>query len=193
MATTAAILKINFRHLFSNLRLLWAETCSLATGWHLDRNKLKLCWSKIQDGCNGSAPLNKMAARAKKIQNLQTTSRPWSLAWFQNICTEVFHQLPSTKITKKALLGWTKWQPELKIEALKDISSTASVLGPVVQSNVSLTSSLRVISLTVLADSIYNILIFFAEKMWVAFALQKLLTFFQQKISAYLRITRCKF
>ena len=51
-------------------------------------------------------------------------------------------------------------------------------LGPVVQSVVSLTSSLRVISLTVLADSIYNFLIFFAEKMWVAFALQKLLTFF---------------
>ena len=39
------------------------------------------------------------------------------------------------------------------------------VLGPVVQSVVNLTSSLRVISLTVLADSIYNILIFFAEKM----------------------------
>ena len=36
--------------------------------------------------------------------------------------------------------------------------------GPVVQSVVSLTSSLRVISLTVLADSIYNILIFFSEK-----------------------------
>ena len=53
--------------------------------------------------------------------------------------------------------------------------------GPVVQSVVRLTSSLRVISLTVLADSIHNILIFFAEKMWVAFALQKLLTFFQQK------------
>ena len=65
--------------------------------------------------------------------------------------------------------------------------------GPVVQSVVSLTRSLRVISLSVLADSIHNILIFFAEKMWVAFALQKLLTFFQQKISAYLRITRCKF
>ena len=54
-------------------------------------------------------------------------------------------------------------------------------LGPVVQSVVSLTNSLRIISLTVLADSIHNILIFFAEKMWVAFALQKLLTFFQQK------------
>ena len=37
--------------------------------------------------------------------------------------------------------------------------------GPVVQSVVSLTSSLRVILLTVLADSIYNILIFFAETM----------------------------
>ena len=57
--------------------------------------------------------------------------------------------------------------------------------GPVVKSVVSLTSSLRVISLTVLADSIHNILIFFAEKMWVAFALQKLLTFFQPKNSAY--------
>ena len=55
------------------------------------------------------------------------------------------------------------------------------IQGPVVQSVVSLTSSLRIISLTVLTDSIYNILIFFAEKMWVAFALQKLLTFFQQK------------
>ena len=41
----------------------------------------------------------------------------------------------------------------------------ANFHGPVVQSVVSLTSSLRVISLTVLADSIHNILIFFAEKM----------------------------
>ena len=38
-------------------------------------------------------------------------------------------------------------------------------LGLVVQSVVSLTSSLRVILLTVLAESIYNILIIFAEKM----------------------------
>ena len=41
----------------------------------------------------------------------------------------------------------------------------AEVLGPVAQSVVSLMSSLRVISLTVLADSLYNILILFAEKM----------------------------
>ena len=38
-------------------------------------------------------------------------------------------------------------------------------LGPVVQSVVSLMSSLRVISLTVLVGTIYNILKFFAEKM----------------------------
>ena len=42
------------------------------------------------------------------------------------------------------------------------------MLGLVVQSIVSLTSLLRVISLTILADSIHNILILFAEKMWVA-------------------------
>ena len=54
----------------------------------------------------------------------------------------------------------------------------ALVLGAVVQSAVSLTSLLRVISLTVLGDSVYNIR-----------ALQKLLIFFQQKIWAYLRIS----
>ena len=45
------------------------------------------------------------------------------------------------------------------------VFQTLDHLGPVVQSVVSLTSLLRVISLTILADSIYNILIFFAEKM----------------------------
>ena len=45
------------------------------------------------------------------------------------------------------------------------IPCSLNSLGPVVQSVVSLTSSLRVISLTVLADSVYNIMIFFAEKM----------------------------
>ena len=48
---------------------LWAEICSVATGWLLDRNKLKLCQSEIQDGRNGSTPLNIMAARAKNRQS----------------------------------------------------------------------------------------------------------------------------
>ena len=47
----------------------------------------------------------------------------------------------------------------------RDFEHAHDDLGPVVQSVVSLTSSFRVISLTVLADSMYNILIFFAEKM----------------------------
>ena len=80
----------------------------------------------------------------------------------------------------------------MSIEA-NHVYANMKLLGPVVQSIVSLTSSLRVISLTVLGDSIHSILIFFAEKMWVAFAVQKLLTFFQQKISEYLPITWCKF
>ena len=47
---------------------------------------------------------------------------------------------------------------------LQGMHTTIVNQGPVVQSVISLTNSLRVISLTVLADSIYNILIFFAEK-----------------------------
>ena len=53
----------------------------------------------------------------------------------------------------------------LNMSSVKHIFHAGKTLGPVVQSVVSLTSSLRVILLTVLADSIYNILIFFAEKM----------------------------
>ena len=55
----------------------------------------------------------------------------------------------------------------LKISWFPDVvgfSLTENALGPVVRSIVSLTSSLKVISLTVLADSIHNILIYFAEK-----------------------------
>ena len=60
-----------------------------------------------------------------------------------------------------------------------------SVLSPllciIVQSNVSLMSSLRVISLTVLADSIYNILIFFAEKNVSSFCTAKATHIFSAK------------
>ena len=53
-----------------------------------------------------------------------------------------------------------EWQPmQIHIKLLKDLDDDDQ--GLVVQSVVSLTSSLRVISLTVLADSIHNILIFF--------------------------------
>ena len=53
--------------------------------------------------------------------------------------------------------------------------------GPVVQSIVSLTKSLVSDSLSLLVHLKSSVLIFFAEKMGGAFALQKLLTFFRQK------------
>ena len=71
--------------------------------------------------------------------------------------------------------------------------NTLLLQGPVVQSIVSLTSLLRVISLTVLADSIYNILIFFAEKNVSSFCTAKATHIFSEKILAYLRISQCKF
>ena len=82
-------------------------------------------------------------------------------------------------------------QPALEIPF--GYSNHAKLLGPVVQSVVSLTSSLRIISLTVLADSVYNILKFFAEKCEKLLHCKSYSHFFQQKISAYLRITQCKF
>ena len=59
--------------------------------------------------------------------------------------------------------------------------------GPVVQSIVSLTSSLRGQLVKCFMTLLPNTPIFFAENMREAFALQKLLTFFQQKILAHLR------
>ena len=53
--------------------------------------------------------------------------------------------------------------------------------GPVVQSIVSLTSSLRGRLVKCFSTSQSNTLIFFVDKMREAFALQKLLTFYQQK------------
>ena len=59
--------------------------------------------------------------------------------------------------------------------------------GQVVQSMVSLTSSLRGQLVKCCMTFLPNILIFFVEKMIEAFAQQKLLTFFQKKKLAYIR------
>ena len=71
-----------------------------------------------------------------------------------------------------SIKSFTLKSDSVGISVLKMSSSLVSIRvmgvraqGPVVQSIVSLTSLLRVISLTVLMDSIHNILIFFAEKM----------------------------
>ena len=64
------------------------------------------------------------------------------------------------------ICSYKETQKKKHTKTLHKLHLTSPImLGPVVRSIFSLMSSLRVISLTVLADSIYNILIFFAEKM----------------------------
>ena len=85
--------------------------------------------------------------------------------------------------------------PELLLTRIKELSVEhpfptvmyMGVLGPVVQSIVSLTSSLRGQLVKCFTTLLLSKPIFFVEKMREAFALQKLLTFFQQKILAYFR------
>ena len=64
---------------------------------------------------------------------------------------------------------------------------------PVVQSIVSLTKLLVNDLLSLLVRLKSSVLIFFAEKMWGAFAVQKLLTFFRQKMAVFLCIICLKF
>ena len=68
----------------------------------------------------------------------------------------------------------------------KELLLKERIQGPV-QSIVSLTSSLRGQLVKCFKTLLPNTLIFSVEKMREAFALQKLLTFFQQKILAYFR------
>ena len=70
---------------------------------------------------------------------------------------------------------------QLAVFHLQALIASLLLLGPVVQSVVSLTSSLRVIWLTVLADSIHNILIFFAEKNVCSFCIAKATHIFSAK------------
>ena len=58
--------------------------------------------------------------------------------------------------------------------------------GPVVQSIVSLTMSLRRELVKYMPTILSKTLLCFVGKMWDSFALQKILTFFQQKITVLL-------
>ena len=90
--------------------------------------------------------------------------------------TENQKQCPSTFHRKG---GGQKKRGGCSTSAYK--ADAAVHLGPVVQSVVSLMSSLRVISLTVLADSIHNILIFFVEKNVNSFCTAKATHIFSTK------------
>ena len=70
---------------------------------------------------------------------------------------------------------------------MSPMSPGAKDLGPVVQSIVSLTGLLRGQLVKCFTTLYLNTLIFWAEKIREPFAMQKLLTFFQQKILTYFR------
>ena len=92
------------------------------------------------------------------VKNEKIYSRLLSAEILPNILSININQKNKQHHEKKSLVEGIKSSGWLNGELTE-------LLGPVVQSIVSLTSSLRVISLTVLANSIYNIMIFFAEKM----------------------------
>ena len=81
------ILKINFRHLFPNFWSLLAETCSVAT----KSKQAKILLIGIPRWPQWFHSIEQ-GGRQLKTETLQTTSRPCSMARFQNICTEVFLQ-----------------------------------------------------------------------------------------------------
>ena len=64
----------------SHVWSIWAETCSVATGQRLDRNKLNLCRSEMQDGRHSCHPENLFWTSSRKPQgelnwNLQCSNR----------------------------------------------------------------------------------------------------------------------
>ena len=91
----------------------------------------------------------------------------------------------------------TKWDNQCKYECNSYFKLMYRLpknqKGPVVQSLVSLTSPLRGQLVKCFTTLFPNTLILFGEKMREAFALLKLLTFFQPKILAYLRYYHLKF
>ena len=78
-----------------------------------------------QNCSNGSAPQNKMSARAKK--NLSMSFSPKMLDWFWNNFIEMLGWT-ATKIVQTGLLCWKRWPPELKKkkQILNDLSSWTS-------------------------------------------------------------------
>ena len=80
--------------------------------------------------------------------------------FFFNLNAKQEHLSEGCRKHSRSLIEWHSSIIKIQVYRLM-----LNMLGPVVQSVVSLTSSFRVISLTVLADSIYNFLKFFAEKM----------------------------
>ena len=70
----------------------------------------------FQNCSNRSAPLNKLAPRAKNRKTFKRLLILNTVYRFWNNFTGRFLGWPSTKIAQTVLLCWTRWPPELKIE-----------------------------------------------------------------------------
>ena len=121
---------------------------------------------------NAETHFNPIALRKAKIAVLEIKF------FFAGTCSN--YLLPSIKVDSKTNI------PGSKIGCLLT-STLVFVRAPVVQSIVSLMNLLRGQFVKCFMTLLPNTLIFFVEKMREAFAVQKLLTFFQQKILTYLR------
>ena len=105
----------------------------------------------------------------------------------RQFCRGKFNEYPQNTFSWRIKKKYKYFSVETKV------SSAAKCQGPVVQSILNLSSSLSVVSLTDLANSIYNILIFLLKKCKKLLHCKSYSHFFQQKISAYLRITDVNF
>ena len=132
----------------------------------------------------------------KLTQHHRTTRPPqWGWEWSGG---QVRHHSPRNSGDSQQLLWWMgtlPWFITFFPKGNKFCDFLFNSLGPVVQSIVTLTSSLSGQLVKCFTTLSLNILIFFVEKNERSFciALQKLLTFFQQKILAYLRYIHLKF
>ena len=117
----------------------------------------------------------------KNLREGTKITPPWHFIWIKVylLCSRIIeiHFMQKKEISSFGNIFFNKAFP----------AKVLAILGPVVQSIISLTSSLRGELVKCFTTLLPNTLKFFVEKMREAFALQKLLTFFQQKILAYFR------
>ena len=96
----------------------------------------------------------------------------WKWMWYLNLFS-----MTRVNMVSVLLLAW--------LFSLLASKRCRQILGPDVQNFVSLTSSVKTNALTVVAKVFFKYIDIFAAKMWVDFAVQKLLTFFSKNINGF--------
>ena len=182
------------------------KSCNIGTHWHCFSEAIPMCTHDICSHGENHAESTHWNCLSKAISisshNIHFHGRNHAVGshwhYLQEVISLSFHNIWATtweNIPSDTCIQWrfksacASVHSEQSLQTLHPwLSKCTQWLGSVVQSIVSLTSLLMTKSLTVVAKVFSNTctLIFLLQKMWVAFAMQKLLTFFQQKISMYL-------